>query len=343
MVNAGARGTKMLGLVGLLGALMAGVLADSILAIKPVADDDTAPDADGAETVRIVDASTGSDTSPDDPDYQPVSTDTAPAIAPDRSLVADADGAILSGGAGQDTLAGGDGVDDLTGRGGDDTFQAGAGNDTVFAGAGNDTAVGGTGDDRLEGEDGRDWLDGDDGRDALAGHAGADTLQGGGDNDALQGGGGGDALAGGDGDDWLAGGWDDDALAGDAGADTLDGGAGRDTLFGGDAWVDFLNGGDGDDVLSLGAGDYGTGQAGADQFALADYGPGSLPARIMDYDGAEDEIVVMYDPAVHPDPTVTTAAVEGSDDVSVLLDGVAVAVVQGGAGLMAADIRLMAA
>jgi hypothetical protein len=93
----------------------------------------------------------------------------------------------------------------------------------------------------------------------------------------------------------------------------------------------------------LGAGDYGTGQAGADRFELADYGPGAEPARITDYDGAEDQIMVMYDPLVHPSPSVTTEAVEGSDDVSVLLDGIAVAVVQGGAGLAAGDIRLMAA
>ena len=51
----------------------------------------------------------------------------------------------------------------------------------------------------------------------------------------------------------------------------------------------------------------------------------------------------MYDPDVHPEPVVSMAQVAGTDDMSVLLDGVQIAIVQGAANLTAADIQLMAA
>jgi RTX calcium-binding nonapeptide repeat (4 copies) len=154
----------------------------------------------------------------------------------------------------------------------------------------------------------------------------------------------GQVLIGGSGDDQLQGGDGDDGLVGDAGADTLIGGAGDDALIGNDdAAADVLIGGDGDDALSLGHGDTGTGGAGDDSFTLADFGPGLAPSVIKDYTPDQDRIVLLYDADVHPDPWVMTQAIEGTDDVSVLLDGIEIAIVQGAAGLMDTDIQLLAA
>ena len=66
-------------------------------------------------------------------------------------------------------------------------------------------------------------------------------------------------------------------------------------------------------------------------------------ATIADYDAAEDQIVVVYDPAVHADPELTLEPVEGTDDVTILLDGAAVGLVAGGAGMDVSEITLMAA
>jgi len=99
MVNVGARGADMLGLMGLLGALMAGVLADSMMAGKAVNEDDPVPElnpeSDASDPVRIVDASSAGVLVPDDPDYQPVSDDSEPVVDSDRNLAADADGGRL--------------------------------------------------------------------------------------------------------------------------------------------------------------------------------------------------------------------------------------------------------
>ncbi|MFZ1480220.1 MAG: calcium-binding protein, partial [Paracoccaceae bacterium] len=105
----------------------------------------------------------------------------------------------------------------------------------------------------------------------------------------------------------------------------------------------FLNGGDGDDTLTLGAGDHGTGGAGADDFILSQWlGEGGF-ATIADYQAGEDQIVVVYDPATHADPELTLAPVDGTSDVTILLDGAPVGLVTGGAGMDVGEITLMAA
>jgi hypothetical protein len=145
-------------------------------------------------------------------------------------------------------------------------------------------------------------------------------------------------------DEVLQGGNGHDAMFGAGGFDTLIGGSGNDALGGSDDDdSDVLEGGDGHDSLTLGAGDIATGGAGADQFTLADFGPNTPPSVITDYSATDDRILLMYDPAVHPEPVVSTEQVEGTDDMSVLLDGVQIAIVLGAPGLTLADIQLMAA
>jgi Ca2+-binding RTX toxin-like protein len=134
-------------------------------------------------------------------------------------------------------------------------------------------------------------------------------------------------------DDFMTGGDDADWINGAAGDDTIDGGAGADMIFGGA----------GDDALLLGAGDHATGDAGADAYTLNDYRAGDLPAVIADYAPDEDRIVLIYDADLHPEPIVQTEAIEGTQDVSVLLDGIRIAIVEGAAGLHHHDIALLAA
>ena len=96
----------------------------------------------------------------------------------------------------------------------------------------------------------------------------------------------------------IHGGDGNDLLQGGAGSDTLDGNDGDDSLSGlfpegDDTAVDFLNGGDGDDTLTLGAGDLGTGGAGADDFILSQWlGEGGF-ATIADYQAGEYQIEVV--------------------------------------------------
>ncbi|MBC7478372.1 MAG: calcium-binding protein, partial [Pseudorhodobacter sp.] len=247
----------------------------------------------------------------------------------------------LHGGDGVDWLYGGDGADSLAGDGSDDNLHGDAGAD------------------RLSGDDGNDTLNGDDGKDMLAGGAGDDSLAGGEGDDNLRGDAGDDAVQGGVGADLVVGG---------AGSDTLDGNDGNDTIWGdragGDAAaahlaaddgaiqpvaavpgasVDFLNGGTGDDVLHVGAGDYANGGDGADQFALHDIAQGDPVAQIMDFNRHEDSLVLIYDPSHHADPQITVSSEAGSPHATVMLDGVPVAQVMGGAGLVAADVVLQAA
>lgn len=83
----------------------------------------------------------------------------------DDTLYAGANGAALTGLAGNDVLYGTTGADVLDG---------GEGNDILDGYAGDDTLHGGTGNDHLSGGDGADTLDGGEGNDRLEGEKGAD-------------------------------------------------------------------------------------------------------------------------------------------------------------------------
>lgn len=343
------QGCSMLALMALMGAMFAGVLAESLISpaeAKPEEDDNRdEADAQGEFSGDGVSdgGATGRNLIEDpDEDFDPVSTDTrAPEDAPIRQNGSDRDD-FISGAGADDRLNGAAGDDQIDGRNGDDKLTGGNGDDRILAGSGDDRLAGGDGDDSLHGQDGADRLIGNAGDDSLCGHEGNDLLSGGTGADSLMGGGGHDALSGQGGNDWLAGGEGDDLMRGGGGEDTLDGGAGNDTLEGGQSVPDFLNGGDGDDALSLGAGDYGHGGAGEDVFSLVDWvGQGGL-ATISDFDPEEDAIVVVYDAAQTLTPEVTLEPTDAGD-MTILVDGDPVAFVAGGSGLTLSDIRMMAA
>lgn len=375
MVN-GARGCAekqgglvMLALLAVFGALGAGVMADAFLSSKSTGSDaegepseaeDEAPD-DDPDLGSMFDhmdqppltmdadpmAATGFQSGHVE-NGMPVSDDVADETDDPMRISGSAGDDILSTGDGDDALWGRGGEDQLTGRGGDDVMNGGLGNDHLDGDDGDDRMSGGMGNDSLNAGDGDDTLHGGVGNDALAGQDGDDLIRGGSGHDTLMGGDGEDTLDGGMGRDWLAGGAGHDQMVGGGSQDTLDGGDGDDTLWGGsstagDMAVDFLNGGAGDDVLHLGAGDYGMGGAGADSFVLQDIYPGGPMAEISDYNPAEDKIVVMYDPAVHAAPELAMVPVEGSDDVTLTLDGVKIAMVRGGIGMDLSQVTLRAA
>lgn len=153
-------------------------------------------------------------------------------------------------------------------------------------------------------------------------------------------------LAGGIGNDWLSGGAGDDRLEGGAGSDVLDGGFGDDWLSGlkgpvDDLVADYLRGGAGNDHLQLGAGDHGFGDAGKDEFVFQNWMREGDVAQISDSDAALDKIIVVYDPATHPEPVLTLMP-DGTGGTTLLLDGVPVALVQGGP-LALGDVGLSAA
>jgi Ca2+-binding RTX toxin-like protein len=88
-------------------------------------------------------------------------------------------GALLSGGAGNDTLTGGSGDDLLFGGTGNDILLGKGGNDMLFGGDGNDTLTGGSGSDQMFGGAGNDrmiWNPGD-GSDVMEGGDGNDTAE----------------------------------------------------------------------------------------------------------------------------------------------------------------------
>ncbi len=232
-------------------------------------------------------------------------------------------------------LLGGDDTLDATDL--DDYAEGGEGNDTMAMRLGNDIALGGEGDDDI---------DGGVGEDALFGGNGNDTLNGNKDDDLLDGGAGNDTLTGSDGNDDLRGGTGNDLLQGGAGDDVLSGLTENDP---GDAasGIDRLEGGDGDDTLYLSGNDTGNGGAGADGFGLFDTGEAAETVTIEDYDRTEDLIGVFYDEATDPgtgDPitpevTVTNDTVAGSS--TILVDGGAVATVNGVDDLSADEIALL--
>lgn len=351
---------SVLGLIGLLGALFAGVMADNVLRSGMGDDETDAPEDDGEDAQDVIQTSNifsmlavveGGAVSADAPvennDGMPQSDDSAAVVDPALDL-AGGDGADnLNGNGGADRVSGGDGDDLMGGRAGDDWLSGDAGDDDLHGGMGDDTVQGGDGNDTLHGEGGADALTGGDGNDALFGHEGDDDLIGGTGNDSLVGGDGFDSLQGGAGDDELSGGYGRDLLSGGSGSDMLEGGEGSDTIWGqlpgdDDLAVDFLNGGTGDDLLMLGAGDYANGGDGADVFGLLDVAAGDPPMQITDFDPAADTLVVLYDPALHPDPQLTVQA-EDSGATTLLLDGVALASLTNGAALDLGAITLRAA
>lgn len=363
----------MLAMIALFGALGAGIMADAFMATKSTdegdeadttdTEEDSTGDAegdgsmfdfidDGADLTTAVGsvpaAPVGGYPSGHVEDGMPVSDDIPDTADQSVTLAGGSSDDILSGGNADDQLSGGLGSDQLTGRGGDDVLSGGAGRDHLDGGAGDDRMTGGSGDDTMVGGDGHDRMTGGAGHDSLAGQSGDDLLRGGSGHDTLHGGEGDDTLDGGMGRDWLTGGDGNDLMVGGGSQDTLDGGAGDDTLWGGtlgqtDMAVDFLNGGGGNDTLHLGAGDIGTGGDGADAFVLDDIYPGGPMAEIGDYNPDEDQIVVMYDPTVHASPDLQVVQVPDSNDVTLTLDGVEVAMVRGGIGLDISQVTLRAA
>lgn len=262
-------------------------------------------------------------------------------------------GEILQGGDADDAITGGDNIDQVHGGAGDDSLSGGGGDDVLHGGDGDDAVSGDAGDDEIHGGHGEDTLNGGAGHDLLFGHP---------DDDLMVGGDGDDTLHGGTGDDSLIGGAGDDALHGYLGDDTLIGGAGEDTLFGGwgddivigsepadeSAERDYLNGGHGDDTIVAGPGDIVTAGEGADMVAAAGWDTpagdaGHPAARFLDFDADEDTIVVFYDDSEGDAPPELDLERDSDDDalMHVLVDGVRVMAVSGGAGLSPGDIQVV--
>ena len=306
----------MLGLLGLFGAIMIGLFADSLM---------NSADDDGAEE--------------DDPHEDEDETGRPSILDAEAEPEPDVEAEGQTGGEGTDFLSGAAEADLLLALGGGDELKGYAGEDSLF---------GGDGRDMLWGDEGEDQLSGGEGDDLVAGQMGDDLLHGGG-GDTMHGGAGADTLYGQDGDDVLTGEESDDALIGGVGADDVAGGAGNDILTGnlgfdgGDGVADTINGQDGDDQIYLGAGDYGAGQSGADTFVLQDIASGQPPAIITHFAPGEDSLVLIYDAAVHPAPVVTAESDSATGHATLLLDGVPMATVLGAAGLDPSQIEVRAA
>ncbi len=356
----------MLGLLGLLGAVFAGVMVDSFTAPDDSADEaDDRPEADqndsgdesnifhmlssrDASAAAAEEGAVDAPTEGDNPEQDGVvsSNDVIVPAPEDLWLNGDDLANMLHGSAGDDHITGQDGDDALAGYAGNDQLEGGEGDDALNGGMGDDSLTGGAGADLLHGEAGRDNLNGGTDADTLQGCEGDDHLVGGDGNDSLVGGEGEDTLLGDAGDDALDGGGGNDLLAGGAGSDTLDGGAGNDTIWGQtydhpDERADFLNGLAGDDTLMLGAGDYGNGGDGADAFHLLDIGADDPPMQITDFNPQEDSLLVMYDAVLHPDPQLTIET--SASGTTLLLDGVPLANLQSLAALDLGSITLQAA
>jgi hypothetical protein len=93
----------------------------------------------------------------------------------------------------------------------------------------------------------------------------------------------------------------------------------------------------------IGQGDIAMGGEGADSFQLLDIAPDGPLAQISDYNPAEDDLVIYYDAGLHQSPVLTTEPIADSQDVTLMLDGVAVAIVRDAAGLSVDNITLRAA
>ncbi len=187
----------------------------------------TMTQAGGLKYALSTDVTTGTTTNPLNLNLGALNLDGAVGGMGNDILIAGTKlGAMLEGGAGNDTLTGGAGDDWLNGGSGADSLTGGAGDDTLLIDAADTYYNGGDGFDIAEvmgaqgmtinlvdhaleaavGGDGADTFTNTtgSGRVVLAGRSGNDTLNGGANSDMLSGGSGNDILAGGNGDDMYA-------------------------------------------------------------------------------------------------------------------------------------------
>ncbi|MFW8635946.1 calcium-binding protein [Cribrihabitans pelagius] len=251
---------------------------------------------------------------------------------------------ILVGSRRADVMGGGGGADEINGYEGADWLGGDAGDDTLYGAAGDDTLAGGAGADLLHGGDGVDLLLGGEDGDALYGHFGDDQLSGGAGADLLHGGQGADVLEGGTGADSLHGNDGNDILRGGAGEDALFGGTGDDLVSGADdaGERDYVNGGDGADTLLAGARDVLTGGAGADLFVGGSWTGSEEAVQLVDYDAAEDQLVLVWDGAEDSDPEVEVQDdPEAPDNRLIVVNGAVALRISGEPSLSAADVVVM--
>lgn len=337
----------MLALFGLFGVMMAGLAADALMSHRSEnAEEDGDANAQPEEEEDLIDRGNLLNDLDNDPTI-PTSNDLPD--QPDQAVtLAGGEGSdLMSGFGADDEIKGNGGADQIDGRGGDDWIEAGDHNDAVWAGDGDDSIWGEAGNDTVQGQAGNDLISGGEGRDSLMGSEGSDTLHGSAGNDSLIGGSEDDWIFGDEDDDWLLGGEGNDTLIGGAGRDEIDGGTGNDFLSGVEVEdqpqeVDNLNGQDGNDRIMVGAGDSASGGEGEDEFILQEWMNESQVAQVLDYDPGQDQLVIVYDAAVHTDPVLTIEPNATGSGQSVFIDGSKVAVVYGGP-INVADIRLSAA
>lgn len=180
----------------------------------------------------------------------------------------------------------------LTGTENADIISTGGGDDTVNTAGGDDVidATGG-GDNVINAGLGDDFVIAGDGDDLIKGSLGADNLNGGGGSDVIDGGFGADTLTAND-------------AAGTNASDTLLGGAGADRLVGDD-------------------GDTMTGGEWRDTFVVETIEAGDAVVTVTDFNVAEDQL------EIGADGTVTYVAANAGADTTVLVDGIAVFLLQG--------------
>ena len=343
----------MLVLTGIIGLMVAGA---AFVGMGGLSDSPDPDDTSGREPPLPENRTAEGGSSQSDPMSDPLSEAFPTLDAPaENSPEATTDDLTLTGQDGDDTLAGqgGDdlldglsGDDQIGGREGDDTLNGGAGRDDLHGAEGDDSLTGGDGPDALFGGTGDDTMQGDAGNDLLYGQNGNDSLLGGDGNDSLHGGPGQDSLTGGEGDDALHGGLENDTLTGGAGADTLFGGAGDDLLNGTTeayqtaADADYLNGGDGADTIVAGSGDIVTAGRGPDLLTLGQWI--TDPVQLVDYDQAEDRLLVIYDDSTGLDPLLELRPDgDRADQLALLLDGVQIATLAASGGLSLSDIAVL--
>ncbi|CAM2976233.1 Hemolysin-type calcium-binding repeat-containing protein [Paracoccus aminovorans] len=214
------------------------------------------------------------------------------------------DADTITGTAGDDAIQSYDGDDSVDAGAGDDLVWTGYGNDTVSADAGDDEIYLGYGDDVYGAEnsgvnEGDDTIDGGEGNDSITTNLGHHSITGGRGDDTIFDNGGTVYIDGEEGDDLILSPDDSDPDA----PDTLLGGDGNDTIHAGG--YDIVDGGDGDDTYML----------------------SSAAGGAADITYSSDDTIVITlaeDYAGEGDYTLE----QDGDDVQLLLDGKAVAVLR---------------